>query len=72
MQIYNIFGSNKKKCQICYVAEVAVDGHHGAGLDGVEHALEVVLRAVAEVEVAAQCARCARWDRQRTGWGCFL
>ena len=47
MQIYNIFGSNKKNCQICYVAEVAVDGHHGAGLDGVEHALGVVLGTVA-------------------------
>lgn len=46
-----------------------MDGHHGAGLDGVEHTLGVVLGTVAEVEVAAQCARCARWDRQRTGWG---
>lgn len=35
-------------------AEVAVDEHHGAGLDGVEHALGVVLEAVAEIEVAAQ------------------
>lgn len=38
-------------------AEVAVDGHHGAGLEGVEHALGVVLGAVAEVEVAAQAGR---------------
>ena len=38
-------------------AEVAVDGHRGAGFDGVEHALGVVLGAVAEVEVAAQAGR---------------
>ena len=38
-------------------AEVSVDGHHGAGFDGVEHALGVVLGTVAEVEVAAQAGR---------------
>ena len=38
-------------------AEVAMDGHHGAGLDGVEHALGVILGVVAEVEVAAQARR---------------
>ena len=38
-------------------AEMAMDGHHGAGLDGVEHALGVVLGAIAVVEVAARAGR---------------
>lgn len=34
-----------------------MDGHHGAGLDGVEHTLGVVLGAIAVVEVAARAGR---------------
>lgn len=33
---------------------VPMDGHHCPGLDGVEHALGLVFRGVAEVEVHAE------------------
>ena len=37
---------------------VAVDRQHGAGLDGVEHALGTILGAVTQVQVHAQTGRC--------------
>lgn len=41
-----------------------MDGHHGPGLDGVEHTLRMIFRGIAEIEIHPQARRSLGFIRQ--------